>query len=355
MNTNSEMSIGPIALFGSGETAPASQRIHHEVMSRIATPVRAAIIETPAGFEPNSDMVAQKIADYLAHRLQNFDPRTEVIPARKRGTRFSPDDPDVAEGIFRANYVFMGPGSPTYAVRQLRESFTWYSMLAQHRLGAAICFSSASTISVSNYAMPVYEIYKVGEDLHWKPGLDFFSHFGVDLLITPHWNNNDGGEELDTSRCYMGQARYAELLDMLPGLPVILGIEENTGVVIDPITGECSVVGVGDAIIVRDGEEVRYGSGSSFSAHLLGEWRLPQGDEKIPAAVWERAEAVRTAEENAKNHVPQRVKQLVEERETARNLKDWGTADLLRDRLQALGWQVEDTDNGPNLIRLESS
>ncbi len=210
MKTEPDTSIGPIALFGSGETSPAAQRIHHEVMSRLTTPVRAAIIETPAGFEPNSDMVAQKIADYLAHRLQNFSTRsTELVPARKRGTDFSPDDPAMAEPIFRANYVFMGPGSPTYAVRQLRDSFTWHSMLAQHRLGAAICFSSASTISVSKHALPVYEIYKVGEDLHWKDGLDFFAQFGLDLMITPHWNNNDGGDELDTSRCYMGQARYA--------------------------------------------------------------------------------------------------------------------------------------------------
>ena len=317
--------------------------------------MRAAILETPAGFEPNSDMVAQKIADYLQHRLQNFDPRTELVAARKRGTAFSPDDPAVAEPIFRANYVFMGPGSPTYAVRQLRDSFAWYSMLAQHRLGAAICFSSASTISVSKHALPVYEIYKVGEDLHWKAGLDFFAQFGLDLMITPHWNNNDGGDELDTSRCYMGQARYAELLSMLPEVPVILGIEENSGVIIDPIAGECAVVGVGDAIILRDGDEMRYNSGSVFRASLLGDWRLPQRTEGIPDDVWRRAKAVRAAEAEAENHIPRRVERMVAERETARGRKDWDTADSLRDQLLELGWQIEDTPDGPQLVRLEKA
>ena len=249
--------IGPIALFGSGETSPTAHRIHHEVMSRLQPPIHAAIIETPAGFEPNSDMVAQKIADYLDHHLRNFAPTCSLISARKRGTAHSPDDPEIANGVFAGNYIFMGPGSPTYAVRQLHDSYTWHAMLAQHRLGAAICFSSASTISVSKHALPVYEIYKVGEDLHWKPGLDFFAHFGLDLMITPHWNNNDGGDELDTSRCYMGQERYEKLLAMLPALPTILGIEENTGIVIDPLLGECVVVGVGEAIIQRDGETTR--------------------------------------------------------------------------------------------------
>lgn len=324
-------------------------------MSRLSAPVRAAILETPAGFEPNSDMVAQKIADCLQHRLQNFDPRTELVAARQRGTAFSPDDPALAEPIFRANYVFMGPGSPTYAVRQLRDSFTWYSMLAQHRLGAAICFSSASTISVSKHALPVYEIYKVGEDLHWKAGLDFFSHFGLNLIITPHWNNNNGGDELDTSRCYMGQARYAELLAMLPEVPAILGIEENSGVVIDPISGECTVVGVGDAIIRREGRDTRYDSSSTFSVDQLGEWRLPQETEGIPAGVWERAEAVQgaMAEEEVEPEVPEEIMDMVAARELARRKRDWNIADELRDEVWKLGWEIVDMPDGPKLEKLE--
>ena len=348
--------IGPIALFGSGETSPTAQKIHHRVMSLLAPPVRAAIVETPAGFELNSEMVAQKVADYLIHRLQNFAPRTELAPARKRGTPFSPDDPACAEPIFRANYLFMGPGSPTYAVRQLRDSFTWHSLLAQHRLGAALCLSSAATIAVSKHAMPVYEIYKVGEDLHWKAGLDFFAQFGLDLTITPHWNNNDGGEELDTSRCYMGQARYARLLEMLPEPGTILGIEENTGVVIDPNTGLCDVVGAGSAIVLRDGQQIEHAAGAAFPLDLLGEWRLPQGNEGIPADVWAHAvAAANAAKAERAAAAPEHIAQLVQEREDARAGQDWESADRLRDELLDLGWQVLDTPDGPQLEKMENA
>ena len=38
---------------------------------------------------------------------------------------------------------------------------------------------------------------------------------------------------------------------------------------------------------------------------------------------------------------------LVELREKARALKDWATADEIRDRLKELGITLEDTDEGP--------
>ena len=354
MSMSADNSIGPIALFGSGETSPAAQRIHHEVMSRVTAPVRAAIIETPAGFEPNSDMVARKIAEYLTHRLQNFDPQCELVPARMRGTDFSPDDPALAGAIFRSNYVFMGPGSPTYAVRHLQDSFTWHSMLAQHRLGAAIVFSSASTISVSKYALPVYEIYKVGEELHWKDGLDFFAHFGLNLMITPHWNNNDGGDELDTSRCYMGQERYERLLALLPRLPVILGIEENTGVVINPDSGECTVVGVGETIVLRDGKETRFAAGGAFSVDLLGPWRLPRDAGGNPrGGVGASASGPHGAGRRRCRCARAGRKNGGRTRGGARAEQNWQTADRLRDELMALGWQVDDTADGPQVVRRE--
>jgi hypothetical protein len=67
-----------------------------------------------------------------------------------------------------------------------------------------LAFASAASIAVGRYALPVYEIYKVGADLHWVDGLDLFRVFGWELAIVPHWNNREGGDDLDTSRCFMG-------------------------------------------------------------------------------------------------------------------------------------------------------
>jgi len=113
-------------------------------------------------------------------RLQNYTPTIDVVPARKRGTPFSPDEPAVLKSLCMQIF-FMGPGSPTYAVRQLQGSLAWDIVRARHRLGATLAFASAATVSIGAWAIPVYEIYKVGEDVHSKAGLNFFSDFGMHL------------------------------------------------------------------------------------------------------------------------------------------------------------------------------
>lgn len=63
----------------------------------------------------------------------------------------------------------MGPGLPTYSVRQFRGSLAWDLIWAWHRLGAALAFTSTATTAIGAYALPVYEIYKVGEDVTCPP------------------------------------------------------------------------------------------------------------------------------------------------------------------------------------------
>ena len=152
------------------------------------------------------------------------------------------------------------------------------------------------------HALPVYEIYKVGEDLHWQNGLNFFSDFGLSLIFIPHWNNNDGGDALDTSHCYVGTDRYDELIAMLEGEHItgdfaqlrgdahgddhrehtVVGIDENTALIIDPAAAECRVMGPGGVTIVRGGSETHFPNGDAFAASELGDFRLPEGDDHYP-------------------------------------------------------------------------
>src|SRR5512140_1349989 len=169
------MTIGNIAFLGSGETSLAGGRIFEQLARQIPAPLRIAILETPAGFELNSGQVAGKVADFLKSRLSDYKPQVDVIPARKKGTAFSPDDPEILAPLLHANLIFMGPGSPTYAIRQLKDSLAWDIVRARHRLGATLVFASAATIAISQWGVPVYEIYKVGQDVHTVPGLDLFN------------------------------------------------------------------------------------------------------------------------------------------------------------------------------------
>jgi cysteinyl-tRNA synthetase len=48
---------------------------------------------------------------------------------------------------------------------------------------------------------------------------------------------------------------------------------------------------------------------------------------------------------------PAEAERLAAEREDARRAKDFATADARRDELAALGWEIRDTPDGPQLVR----
>jgi len=337
---------GRVALLGSGETSLAGGRVFEALARVLPTPLRVAILETPAGFEPNSDRVASRVADFLAARLQNYRPEVTVVAARQRGTRFSPDAPDVTLPLLNADLAFMGPGSPTYAVRQLTGSLAWHRLIARHRIGATLALASAAVISVSAWALPVYEIYKAGHDLHWQPGLDLFGAYGLKLVFVPHWNNAEGGAELDTSKCFMGQPRFEELQGLLPSDVTVVGIDEHTALAVDLADGMAEVMGAGDVTMLRPGETRRFSSGGRFSLAEFGRFAWPEAPSGLPAAVWAEALAVHEAD-GQPSRPPPDVLALVERREVARAQRNWALADSLRQQAIALGWQIRDTPVGP--------
>lgn len=104
---------GKLALIGSGETTPLGGQIFEGLAQSLRTGLRIGVLETPAGFELNSAQVAGRVVKYLEKRLQNYQPVIELIPARKKGTHSSPDDPAVAAQVLKQDILFLGPGSPT--------------------------------------------------------------------------------------------------------------------------------------------------------------------------------------------------------------------------------------------------
>lgn len=348
------MSEGPglVVLFGSGETSASGRKVFEWLLQRLPSPIHAAVLETPAGFEPNSALVAGRVADFLRWRLQNYRPQVTVVPARKRHTPFSPDDPHIIAPLWQSNLIFLGPGSPTYAVRQLQDSLAWHTLVARHRLGAAIAMASAATIAASAHALPVYEIYKVGEDLHWHPGLNFFGAYGLSLVFVPHWNNTEGGADLDTSHCFMGEARFKELAALLPAEVSVIGIDEHTALVMDLQAGIGRVIGRGGINLLRQGAEHYFGQGQTLPLTEFGPFHMPDLSFGLPPEIWQAAQAGiadRQPSTPASSEPPPEVLSLVAEREAARARRDWSQADALRGQITALGWQISDTPQGPKL------
>ena len=352
------MPLGRIAFLGSGETSLAGGRIFETLARLIADPatdpkphpLRVSILETPAGFELNASLVAGRVAEFLKTRLQNYKPTIDLIPARKQGIEFSPDNPEILKPLLQANMIFMGPGSPTYTARQLRGSLAWDLLRARHRLGATLVFASAATISVGASVLPVYEIYKVGEDVHLKEGLDFFTDFGLDVSFIPHWNNAEGGADLDTSRCFMGIERFEQWRKLLPPENIVVGLDEHSGVIMDFENNTCDAHGVSSVSVLKKNSTEIHAAGASFSISELGEFHMPDPIEQgIRADAWDM---VLNATELDEERPPSEALDLLEQRRAARARKDFAESDRLRDRISRLGWIVQDTRDGQKLEKL---
>ena len=343
------MTLGRIAFLGSGETSLAGGRIFEALAREIQEPLRIALIETPAGFELNSAQVVGRVGDFMKTRLQNYRPAVDLIAARKKNSPFSPDDPEIIKPLLHANMIFMGPGSPTYAIRHLKDTLAWDVIRARHRLGATLVFASAATISIGAHALPVYEIYKVGQDVHVVDGLNLFADFGLHVSIIPHWNNADGGVDLDTSRCFIGMDRFKEWCDLLPAENETIGLDEHTGIILDFETGMCEVSGVSSVSLVRECDPEMYPSDSKFPLSELGEFRIPEPMEKdIPEKVWEMCLNAPPLEEDQPSD---EVIILVKKRAAAREDKNWAESDKLRDEIAALGWSIQDSKDGYKLVK----
>jgi len=343
------MTLGRIAFLGSGETSLAGGRIFESLARVIPGPLRVAFMETTAGFELNSTQVAGRVGDFLKARLQNYYPVIDIIPARKRDSAFSPDDPEIIKPLLYASMIFMGPGSPTYAIRHLQDTLAWNVIRARHRLGATLVFASAATISIGAHALPVYEIYKVGQDVHVVDGLNLFKDFGAHVSFIPHWNNAEGGVDLDTSRCFVGMDRFAEWCNLVPSENTTLGLDEHTGIIMDFESGMCEISGVSSVSLVRECDPRIYPSGSKFALGELGKIRIPDPVEKdIPAHIWDM---VVNAPSPQDDRPSDEVIALAKQRVSARANRNWAESDRLRNEIAALGWTVQDSKEGYKLVR----
>ncbi len=247
-----------LTVMGSGETAPTMAKVHRLLFERLGrTPVDAVLLDTPYGFQENADDISRRASAYFS---RNLGVRLEPVTWRSRG-----DDPLVRERALArvrdSDYVFAGPGSPTYALAVWKD--TALRDVLAHKLarGGCVTFSSAAALTLGVRAVPVYEIYKVGEAPRWVEGLDLLADIGLCAAVVPHYDNAEGGNH-DTRFCYLGERRLRMLEPELPTGAFVLGVGEHTACVFDLDAGTVSVLGRGVVSVRYHGETVTFPSGS---------------------------------------------------------------------------------------------
>lgn len=272
---------GTIAIMGSGETTDSMVRVHRYLLERLKSPVRAVFIDTPAGFQMNADDLFEKAQGYFQKRLNQPLLRVSFKTAKD----ISAYEAEKAYHALRqADYLFVGPGSPTYALKNW--AGTPIPQIIQERIqeGGIFVAASAAALTLGVFTLPVYEIYKVGEDVHWVDGLDLLGRFGLPLVVIPHWNNAEGGTH-DTRFCYMGEPRLVRLESMLPAGTPILGIDEHTACIVDFSTGRVLIRGVGGVTFRRGGGQTAFKDGEAVSLSELKRMAWPLIQEEAPASL----------------------------------------------------------------------
>jgi len=258
-------SRGKIVLMGSGELTATMVEVHKELLAGFKKSPQAVFLDTPAGFQLNVDLLSQKAVDYFHARVQR---PLAVVSFKSYETTTLYEAEKAFHSLREADFVLIGPGSPTYAVRQWHHSPIPNILKKRIEAGGCLVAASAAALTVGRLTLPVYEIYKVGEDLHWVEGMDILGHFGFNLVVIPHWNNAEGGTH-DTRFCYMGETRFRKLESLLQEDVSIFGLDEHTACIIDLEKGEMSIKGIGRVTLRRQDAEMTFEKGESFSIEVL--------------------------------------------------------------------------------------
>jgi len=277
---------GKIVLMGSGELTATMVEVHKSLLSGLQGSPQAAFLDTPAGFQLNVDQISQKAVEYFRNHIQH----PLAVSSFKSRTDTTDLETAKAFRILRESaYILIGPGSPTYAVAQWSESPVPEIFTRCINNGGCLVAASAAALTVGRLTLPVYEIYKVGQQLHWVEGIDILGRFGLDLIVIPHWNNAEGGTH-DTRLCFMGAPRFEKLVALLGEDIPVLGLDEHTACILDLAANEAEVKGIGTVVFRQNDREVRFKSGERFSMDVL------RGD---AAQNWQPGEAIKTQQPDA--------------------------------------------------------
>ncbi len=238
-------------------------KVHRLLVERLgAPPADAVLLDSPYGFQENASEISQRTVSYFRNlriplAVASWRTANDVLPRERALAR-----------IDAADYVFSGPGSPTYAL-QVWENSRLRDVLADKLTGGGcVTFASAAAATLGAVTVPVYEIYKVGTTPHWAGGLDLLAQIGLRAAVIPHFDNTEGGTH-DTRFCYLGERRLRMLESMMDSDTVVLGVDEHTAVLFDLDQDTVTVLGRAVLTLRRQGVSTVFASGATVTIEEL--------------------------------------------------------------------------------------
>ena len=262
-----------LAIIGSGETSPTMVTVHRNLVSRLGlNNPQAIVLATPYAFQENAADVSARAQRYFADSVglqvrvaAGTSPHADPGMAPPLPGEDEEDETRQAADIRTADWVFAGPGSPSYALAHWRAGPVAAGLrdrvLAGHGMTV---LASAAAATAGQFTVPVYEIYKAGGAPRWLPGLDLLGTLGLNVALIPHYDNAEGGR-YDTRHCYLGMRRLAAMERELPADAAVLGVDEHTAMLIDLRAEDIEIRGRGGVTVRRSGDSVVLPSGTRLS------------------------------------------------------------------------------------------
>ena len=164
--------------------------------------------------------------------------------------RPSADDPAIVGSLSQANLIYLLGGFPGHLAQTLMESRSWQTILSAYQAGAVIAGSSAG-------AMVLCEYYYDPISGQVMQGLKLIDG----ICVLPHHNT-------------FGQ-KWVERLRSLLTNSILLGIDEETGLICRISEGIGRVLGKGQITIYRNDWIDKFGPEQELSLTRLGISKLP--------------------------------------------------------------------------------
>jgi hypothetical protein len=266
-----------LAIIGSGETSPTMVTVHRDLVSRLglASP-QAMVLATPYAFQENAADVSARTQGYFAESV-GLQVRVVAGTSPNANPGMAPplippdaeDEARQAAGLRAADWVFAGPGSPSYALAHWQAGPVAAGLRDRVLAGDGLTvLASAAAATAGRFTLPVYEIYKAGGAPRWLDGLDLLGPLGLTVALIPHYDNAEGGR-YDTRHCYLGERRLAVMERELGDDAAVLGVDEHTAVLIDLRTSDVEIRGRGGVTVRRSGHSVVLPAGTRLSVAEL--------------------------------------------------------------------------------------
>jgi cyanophycinase len=221
-----------LALVGSGEYLPTIEPVDRYLFELMGKSPRVACLPTAAGAEG-----AERVAYWSNLGVEHFSRMGVPVEALPVIDRASAEAPHQADGVRRANFIYLSGGNPYYLYKTLLDSPVWQAILEVLDQGGVLAGCSAGAM-VLGERMPRFPGWMVAFNLLQR------------AVVVPHFD--------EVPERVVGAARFLVARNL-----TLVGVEGSTALI--KTDGRQEVAGLGGVTIWDHAQKRRYTHGQTIN------------------------------------------------------------------------------------------